>query len=152
MDDKVHGDASAGSAPALAEPRGSAPDESALPRSAEHREEPFGLSVGGPDWRIWLGLSLTAIWLLILGLYVANTIGWSSIGVAPIETVGNFLEGAFAPLAFLWLVIGYFLQKKELVQNTTAIKMQYVEIQKSADQAVIQSEAIRASELHARKE
>ena len=42
------------------------------------------------------------------------------------ETLGNFLEGAFAPLAFLWLVIGYFLQKKELVQNTTAIKMQYV--------------------------
>ena len=66
--------------------------------------------------------------------------------------VGNFLEGAFAPLAFLWLVIGYFLQKKELIQNTLAIKMQYVEIQKSADQAVIQSEAIRATEQHASKE
>ena len=66
--------------------------------------------------------------------------------------MGNFLEGAFAPLAFLWLVIGYFLQKKELIQNTNAIKMQYVEIQKSAAQAEIQSHAIQATEVHARKE
>jgi hypothetical protein len=117
-------------------------------------EEPFALhGVGSaPDWRIWLGLSLTITWLVLLSLYVANTVGWSNIGNEPIQTLGNFLEGAFAPLAFLWLVIGYFLQKKELMQNTDAIKMQYVEIQKSADQAVIQSEAIRASEMHARKQ
>lgn len=127
-------------------------DVTRVPRSADVREEPFGFSASGPDWRIWFGLTVTAVWLLLLSLYVNNTIGWSRIGDAPIETLGGFLEGAFAPLAFLWLVIGYFLQKKELVQNTTAIKMQYVEIQKSADQAVIQSEAIRASELHARKE
>ena len=68
------------------------------------------------------------------------------------RAAGSFLEGAFAPLAFLWLVIGYFLQKKELMQNTNAIKMQYIEIQKSAAQAEIQSQAIKASELHARKE
>ena len=49
-------------------------------------------------------------------------------------------------------MIGYFLQKKELMQNTNAIKMQYIEIQKSAAQAEIQSQAIKASELHARKE
>jgi len=117
-------------------------------------EEPFGLHGAGPapDWRIWLGVSLTTFWLVVLSLYVANTVGWANIGNAPIETVGNFLEGAFAPLAFLWLVIGYFLQKKELMQNTDAIKMQYVEIQKSANQAVIQSEAIRATELHARQQ
>ncbi len=38
------------------------------------------------------------------------------------------------------------------MQNTNAIKMQYVEIQKSAAQSEIQSKAIKASELHARKE
>ncbi len=107
---------------------------------------------GKPDLLIWLGLVITVTWLLVLSLYVEHSIGWAQIGDAPIDIVGNFLEGAFAPLAFLWLVIGYFLQKKELMQNTDAIKMQYVEIQKSADQAVIQSEAIRASESHARKQ
>lgn len=118
------------------------------------KEEAFRLhGVGsGPDWRIWLGLSITTTWLLLLSLYIANSIGWGNIGNEPIQTLGNFLEGAFAPLAFLWLVIGYFLQKKELMQNTDAIKMQYVEIQKSAEQAVIQSKAIRASEMHARKQ
>ena len=118
------------------------------------KEQPFRLhGLGtGPDWLIWFGLAVTVIYLGILSLYVANTIGWSNIGSAPIETVGNFLEGAFAPLAFLWLVIGYFLQKKELMQNTDAIKMQYVEIQKSAEQAEIQAEAIKASELHTRRQ
>lgn len=71
---------------------------------------------------------------------------------ARIDIMSSFLEGAFAPLAFLWLGIGYFLQKKELIQNTNAIKMQYIEIQKTAAQAEIQSHAIKATELHARKE
>lgn len=105
-----------------------------------------------PDWRIWLGVSVTTFWLITLSIYVSGTIGWGNIGQAPIEQLGSFLEGAFAPLAFLWLVIGYFLQQKELIQNTNAIKMQYVEIQKSAAQAEIQSMAIKASEVHARKE
>jgi hypothetical protein len=105
-----------------------------------------------PDWRIWFGLSVTVLWLIVLSIYIQGSIGWANIGSSPIATVGNFLEGAFAPLAFLWLVIGYFLQKKELAQNTAAIKLQYVEIQKSATQAVIQAEAISASELHARRE
>lgn len=105
-----------------------------------------------PDWRIWLGLTITIGWLLLLSIYIAGTIGWMNIGAAPIERLGNFLEGAFAPLAFLWLVIGYFLQKKELNQNTEAIKLQHVEIQKSAEQAVMQTQALIASEQHVRKQ
>jgi hypothetical protein len=117
------------------------------------KEEPFSLfAENAPDWRIWFGLSVTVLWLIVLSIYIEGSIGWANIGGSPIATVGNFLEGAFAPLAFLWLVIGYFLQKKELAQNTAAIKLQYVEIQKSATQAVIQAQAISASELHARRE
>ena len=117
------------------------------------REMPFRIFDSNlPDWRIWLGVSVTTFWLITLSIYVSGTIGWGNIGQAPIEQLGSFLEGAFAPLAFLWLVIGYFLQQKELIQNTNAIKMQYVEIQKSAAQAEIQSMAIKASEVHARKE
>ena len=95
------------------------------------KEEPFSMLTNRhADWRIWLGLGLTISWLVLLSLYIAGTVGWKNAATAPIEQVGSFLEGAFAPLAFLWLVIGYFLQKKELMQNTDAIKMQYVEIQK----------------------
>jgi hypothetical protein len=116
-------------------------------------EEPFNaFGNPAPDWRVWFGAIFSVLWIGMLSMYIAGTVGWGNIRHAPIATMGNFLEGAFAPLAFLWLVIGYFLQKKELVQNTNAIKMQYVEIQKSAAQAEIQTHAIKASELHARKE
>ncbi len=103
------------------------------------------------DWRIWLGLVLTIVYLAIISVYVSRIVGWNHFFDEPIDTLGQFLEGAFAPLAFLWLVIGYFLQKKELMLNTQAISKQNEVIQQSAEQAVIQSRSIEASELHARK-
>ena len=121
--------------------------------ASQEQQEAFSvLSEDNADWRIWFGLTVSSCWLIMLSIYISNSIGWSNIGNEPIETLGNFLEGAFAPLAFLWLVIGYFLQQKELSQNTEAIKMQHAEIQKSANQAEIQAVAIQASELHARRE
>ena len=104
------------------------------------------------NWRIWLGLFLTASWILLGISYISGNIGWRAFSVLPAEDLGNFLEGAFAPLAFLWLVIGYFLQQKELEQNTAALRAQAVEISRSAEQAVIQSENLAASEIHARQE
>lgn len=115
-------------------------------------EEPFTPFGNDSDWRVWFGVVISVFWIAMLGIYVSAQVGWRSIGDIHIDILGGFLEGAFAPLAFLWFVLAYFSQQKELAQNTAAIKMQYVEIQKSAEQAVIQSEAIRASELHARKE
>lgn len=104
------------------------------------------------DWRIWLGLVLTFAYLVIIGIYVSSVTGWKNFFFEPIELVGSFLEGAFAPLAFLWLVIGYFLQKKELALNTQAISRQNEVIRQSAEQAVIQSQSIVATEFHVRKE
>ncbi len=104
------------------------------------------------NWRIWLGLVITGLWILLGVLYISNVVGWSKFSVLPAEELGNFLEGAFAPLAFLWLVIGYFLQQKELEQNTEALRAQAIEIRRSAEQAVIQSENLAASEMHARQE
>ncbi|HSG88545.1 MAG TPA: hypothetical protein VLA56_04990 [Pseudomonadales bacterium] len=109
-------------------------------------------SPGRPDWRIWLGLGLTAGWLVLGTVYIGTQMGWGHISEQPADVLGSFLEGAFAPLAFLWLVIGYFLQQKELAQNTDALRLQFREIQRSAEQAVIQSETIAASERHARQE
>ena len=106
----------------------------------------------GPDWRIWLGLGLTLAWLLLGAFYLGGSIGWGRIGEQPAEVIGNFLEGAFAPLAFLWLVIGYFLQQKELSQNTEALRLQFREIQRTAEQAVKQTETISAQERHARQQ
>ncbi len=104
------------------------------------------------DWRVLFGLALTFVYLILMGIYINTQVGWGQFAELTVERMGSFLEGAFAPLAFLWLVIGYFLQKKELSLNTDAMKMQFVEIQKSAEQAVLQSEAIARSEMHQRRE
>ena len=92
------------------------------------------------------------MWILLGAIYISANIGWREFTVLPADDMGNFLEGAFAPLAFLWLVIGYFLQHKELEQNTAALRAQAVEISRSAEQAVIQSKNLAATEIHARQE
>jgi hypothetical protein len=115
--------------------------------------EPVSLPDGlpGPDWRVWLGLGITTVWLALGAWYVTAHLGWSAFLAQPADVLGSFLEGAFAPLAFLWLVIGYFLQQKELTQNTAALRGQLREVQRTAEQAVIQSQKIAASEFHARQ-
>lgn len=104
------------------------------------------------DWRIWLGIFFTVFWLLILTMYISGAVGWLNLGNVPIDTLGSFLEGSFAPLAFLWFVLAYFSQQKELAQNTEALKLQSLEMQRSVEQATVQAEAISQSELHARRE
>ena len=44
-------------------------------------------------------------------------IGWDRFISQPADALGGFLEGAFAPLAFLWLVVGFFLQQRQLMEK-----------------------------------
>jgi hypothetical protein len=39
-------------------------------------------------------------------------VGLNSFVTLHTADIGSFLVGAFAPLAFLWLVIGHFMQQK----------------------------------------
>lgn len=100
------------------------------------------------DWRLFLAIAITIFWLLGGSYYISSTIGWSQFLSQPLEALGSFLEGAFAPLAFLWLVVGYFLQQKELSRNTDAIQQQHVEMQRSSDQAELQAQAIQQTSGH----
>ena len=76
------------------------------------------------DWRVVFGVSLTAIWILLGLTYLLAVVGWIKFINLPTGDIGSFLEGAFAPLAFLWLVIGHFMQHSEISANTKAIKLQ----------------------------
>ena len=71
-----------------------------------------------PDWdrRIWGGVVLTALWLLGGTAYIASAGGWGFFG-QDAATIGGFLEGFFAPVAFLWLVLGLFVQQDEIARN-----------------------------------
>jgi hypothetical protein len=104
------------------------------------------------DWRIWFGLTITVGWLAFGTQYILGVVGWERFASLPADGMGGFLEGAFAPLAFLWLVIGFFLQQRELTQNTEAIRMQYDILRKSAEQAEVQARAITLNEMHQHRE
>jgi hypothetical protein len=107
---------------------------------------------GRIDRRILLGLALTALWAGLAVAYVAFVVGWRAFVAQPPSELGSYLEGAVAPLAFLWLVLGMFLQQSELRENSRALALQSEALQRSAEQAEIQSRAIHANELHARQD
>lgn len=76
------------------------------------------------DWRIALGMILTTAWITTGLFYLLGIVGWGKFIHLSTGDIGSFLEGAFAPLAFLWLVIGHFMQQKEISANTKAISLQ----------------------------
>ena len=104
------------------------------------------------DWRVWFGLGSTFFWLWLGFLYINANVGWGDFATQPADALGSFLEGAFAPLAFLWLVIGFFLQQNELRHNNQAIRLQYQMMRRATEHAEVQARAISANELHQRQE
>ncbi|MEE9339820.1 MAG: hypothetical protein V3U87_17245 [Methylococcaceae bacterium] len=50
---------------------------------------------------------------------------------------GDFMAGLSAPLALLWLVIGYFQQGEELRLNTKALKAQYEELKRQVAETAL---------------
>ena len=106
----------------------------------------------GADWRLRFSLGLTIVWLVLGFTHISGVIGWTDFVRQNAPSLGSFLEGAFAPLAFLWLVVGFFLQQKQLTENTKTIQMQLAEMRRTAEQAEVQSRAIAADELHSRQD
>ncbi|MDP1929895.1 MAG: hypothetical protein Q8L60_00375 [Gammaproteobacteria bacterium] len=97
------------------------------------------------DWRILYGLVLTLVWLFLGALYISSNVGWGEFASLPIGDMGTFLEGAFAPLAFLWLVIGLFIQQSVLAENNRELRDNNIQSEK-------QTMAIAATEMNARQE
>ncbi|MFT4769120.1 MAG: hypothetical protein ACI8RN_002260 [Glaciecola sp.] len=90
------------------------------------------------DWRILFGVTVTTLWMTTGIYYVTRVVGWTQFQSLPTADIGSFFEGAFAPLAFLWLVIGHFMQQKEITANTRATTMQ--------------EQSTRRLELHSRRD
>lgn len=59
----------------------------------------------------------------------------------PLNEVGDFLAGAFGPIAFFWLVLGFFQQGEELRQGTEALLLQATELKNSVQQQSIMAKA-----------
>ncbi|MDH3685946.1 MAG: hypothetical protein OEP95_06955, partial [Myxococcales bacterium] len=105
-----------------------------------------------PDWRLRFSLVFTLVWLFLGFVYISSQVGWVPFVSQRAPELGGFLEGAFAPLAFLWLVVGFFLQQNQLEQNTRTIERQLEVMQRTAEQAEVQARAIAADEMHSRQD
>jgi len=104
------------------------------------------------DWRVRLGVGATAVWLGLGVLYISGVVGWGHFVQHKAPELGEFLDGAFAPLAFLWFVVGFFLQQRQLEDNTAMLSKQLEVMRQTAEQAEVQSRAIAADELHSRQD
>lgn len=69
-----------------------------------------------------IGFTGTVIWLLFIALYLTVGGRWGDLWALQLNNLGDFLAGAFAPLAFLWLVIAVLLQKSELELQRQELK------------------------------
>jgi len=82
-----------------------------------------------------IGWGLSFLWLIFVGILLCT-----HKFPEDLNSIGDFVAGMASPLAFLWVVIGYYqsqealkLQAKELSQSSEALVHQVEEMKKTAD-------------------
>ncbi|MCR9299283.1 hypothetical protein NB466_10445 [Vibrio fluvialis] len=88
-----------------------------------------------------LGILITFAWTILIAALVY--LKWDQALEMSLNECGDFLAGATAPIAFLWLIIGYMLQRKELNLNTEALLMSKNEIARQANEMEAQTELLQ---------
>ncbi|AVM75730.1 hypothetical protein [Magnetospirillum gryphiswaldense] len=98
-----------------------------------------------------LGIGGMLLFLTLIVGYIYSKGGPAKVLDLPFNNMGDFLAGAFAPLAFWWLVIGYWMQSLELEHNSKALRQQAEEMRNTVEQATEQAQALRSSEALSRQ-
>ena len=79
-----------------------------------------------------IGLALSALYVVGVAFYL-----WVQ-GQNPadlrLNELGDFLGGVSSPLAFLWLVLGFFQQSREIRLSSKALHLQAREMRRSVDE------------------
>ncbi len=79
---------------------------------------------------IGLGLSV----LYVLGLVIYLLVQDQNPADLRLNELGDFLGGVSSPLAFLWLVLGFFQQSREIRLSSKALHLQANEMRRSVDE------------------
>ena len=83
-------------------------------------------------WKVKAGIVASILYaiaaIFILGINLCYSLPSPPLGL---NEIGDYLAGAFSPLAFLWLVIGYLIQSRELKNNNTSLEKQIEEFEKN---------------------
>ena len=89
-----------------------------------------------------VGLWLTALY--VLGLCGYLWIQGQNPADLALNELGDFLGGASSPLAFLWLVLGFFQQSREIRLSSNALHLQAAEMRE--ERAAMRTDASREKE------
>ena len=83
-------------------------------RMDEKRKRYAGASLASllDHWLEIMAVVLTALYLALIFVLRSDE-AWCLLRSGKLNVLGDFLAGALTPLALLWLVVGYFLQRKE---------------------------------------
>jgi len=79
-----------------------------------------------------IGLWLTALYGVGLVVYLA--VQGQNPADLKLNELGDFLGGVSSPLAFLWLVLGFFQQSREIRLSNQALHLQAREMRRSVDE------------------
>jgi hypothetical protein len=101
-------------------------------------------------WRTRAGIAGTVAWLslAIWWTFLWPTGSWCIPSEMEPNAWGDWAAGTFAPLAFLWLVLGYFQQGEELRESARALhlqekalQLQVQELKESVEQQTVMARA-----------
>lgn len=87
------------------------------------------------------GMALTVVYLIGCALYAVSE--WNNLLAMKPPEFATVLGGAFGPLAFLWLVLGFYQQGRELQNSAQALWLQSEELRNSVEQ---QRELVKVSQ------
>ena len=79
-----------------------------------------------------IGLALSALYLA--GLVIYLVVQRQNPADLRLNELGDFLGGVSSPLAFLWLVLGFFQQSREIRLSGKALQLQAREMKRSVDE------------------
>ena len=79
-----------------------------------------------------IGLWLTALY--VAGLVVYLAVQGQNPADLKLNELGDLLGGVSSPLAFLWLVLGFFQQSREIRLSNKALHLQAREMRRSVDE------------------
>ncbi|MGN5052318.1 hypothetical protein ACTG1T_18145 [Aeromonas veronii] len=88
-----------------------------------------------------LGIAITMAWSLLCAYLIYTR--WEDAAKMSLNEWGDFLAGITAPIAFLWLIIGYMLQRKELKLNTDALLLTKDEMARQANEMSVQTDLLK---------
>lgn len=78
------------------------------------------------------GVLATVGYLLLVAIVLRKKLG--ELGSLELNNFGDFLAGAFCPLAIFWLVLGFFQQGAELRNSIKSLDVQTRELKESVMQ------------------